>query len=389
MKKKNFKILFLSLLTLPPLTAMSGHGELSEIAIDASTLMPRTLVEMADSSLQGDTLKKDKRPLFMIRVLPRAKGDSVLLRWAPSEFAPWAFSNQWGYNLYRMDHKGNIDTLATALRPMPLDKMRQNFASNDSLAGAAAQLLYRQGTALDSVAATGSDGLIGVYEEQQTRYAYAMLLAELRPDIAEAMALRFVDRNVKKGETYKYVVGSAVPDSFLRIATVPVMVKNVPYKAPRYNPTITDSLGLNGIVLYWPNSRLYSTHDIERRHNGGEWVKLNNKPFITLSANEAAAPQYNMFEDKGMQVGTYEYRLRGYDTFGDASNYSEIHKIVMPDLLAPTPPLMKQFRVDRSNPDALFAEIIWKKTQMEDDFAGYNVFYYNNELSKEIGRAHV
>ena len=377
MKRNSLKILFLTLLLCPPLAALSGYGDDATFH-ETLTFQPEDA--MYTRVLENDSLKKNKRPLFMIRVLTRTKGDSVILRWAPDEFAPWAFGNEWGYNVFRVDSKGHIDTLTIGLRPMPLEKMKQHFAPNDSLAGAAAQMLYRRGTVLDSAASKGSNGLISIYDEQQTRFAYAMLLAEIRPDLAEAMALKFVDRNVKKGASYKYVVGSAVPDSFLNIGTVPVYVKNVPYKAPHYNPVITDSIGMNGIVIYWPNSQIYSTHDIERRHNGGEWVKLNERPFITLTANDASAPEYNMYEDRGMQVGTYEYRVKGYDSFGETSNYSTPHKVVMPDLLAPTAPLMQSFLVDRDTPGKVYADIIWKKSPKEDDLAGFNVFYYNEKM---------
>ena len=44
------------------------------------------------TGIESDTLANDNyiKPLrFKMHVLARPKGDKVLLRWAPSEFAPW------------------------------------------------------------------------------------------------------------------------------------------------------------------------------------------------------------------------------------------------------------------------------------------------------------
>ena len=53
-----------------------------------------------------DTTRKDTMMVaFSVHVLARPKGDRVLLRWAPDEFAPWYLANKYGYNLLRINEE--------------------------------------------------------------------------------------------------------------------------------------------------------------------------------------------------------------------------------------------------------------------------------------------
>ena len=151
-----------------------------------------------------DTTKYDSisnRHKFVVQTLARPKGDKVILRWAPDQYVPWFFGNTYGYRVLRIDEDGKLDTLAACLKPMPLEQMKTHFEATDSLAGAVAQMIYGKGTTLkDALTTDGAKGIMKVFEEQETRFAYAMLMSEIRPDLAEAMALRFEDKTAKKGK---------------------------------------------------------------------------------------------------------------------------------------------------------------------------------------------
>ena len=170
-----------------------------------------------------DTTRSDTTTVaFSVQVLARAKGDRVLLRWAPDEFAPWYLANKHGYNILRMDKDGKIDTLQKALKPYTLEQLKTRFEPDDSLAGAAAQMLYGKGTELNMAIGTdGAEGIMQVYEEQQTRFAYAMLLAEVRPDLAEAMALMYVDETAEKNAEYQYTITTNIPKEVLNMIYQP------------------------------------------------------------------------------------------------------------------------------------------------------------------------
>lgn len=331
-----------------------------------------------------DTTRSDTTTVaFSVQVLARAKGDRVLLRWAPDEFAPWYLANMHGYNILRMDKDGKIDTLQKALKPYTLEQLKTRFEPDDSLAGAAAQMLYGKGTELNMAIGTdGAEGIMQVYEEQQTRFAYAMLLAEVRPDLAEAMALMYVDETAEKNAEYQYTITTNIPKEVLNMIYQPVYVKNVKEKPLPYDPVITDSMGVDGrsIRLFWSRTPQFSTYDIERQGENGEWIKLNERRFMTLFTQEDESTVQNIFEDIDLEPGTYRYRICGYDTFGEKSEYSAVHTAQLHDVIPPTAPVIVQFNVERPTENTIMADVIWEKNIIEPDFLGYNVYYYNAQV---------
>lgn len=320
---------------------------------------------------------------FSVHVLARAKGDRVLLRWAPDEFAPWYLANKYGYNILRIGKDGVVDTLQKNLKPYTIEQLKERFEPNDSLAGAAAQMLYGAGTELNmAIGVDGAEGIMQVYEEQQTRYAYAMLLAEVRPDLAEVMAMMYTDETAAKNAEYTYVVTTDIPEKELNMSYQPVIVKNVKEKPLPYDPVITDSMGVDGrsIRLFWSRTPQFSTYDIERLDENGEWIKLNERRFMTLFTQEDESTVQNIFEDVDLEPGTYSYRICGYDTFGEKSAYSKVHTAQLADVIPPTAPVIIQFNVERPTENTIMADVIWEKNIIEPDFLGYNVYYYNAQV---------
>lgn len=331
-----------------------------------------------------DTSRRDSSTVaFSVLVLARAKGDKVLLRWAPDEFAPWYLANKYGYNVIRTDKNGVVDTLQAGLKPYSLEHMKERFEPSDSLAGAAVQMLYGKGTELNTaIGIDGAEGIMQVYEEQQTRFAYAMLLSEIRPDLAEAMALMYVDNSAVKNAEYSYIVTTNIPKKELNMIYQPVHIKNVKEKPLKYEPMITDSMGVDGrsIRLFWSRTPEFSTYDIERMNEMGEWVKLNEHRFMTLFTHEDEAVAQNIFEDVDLAPGSYNYRICGYDAFGEKSNYSKVHTAHLVDIIPPTAPVIVQFNVERPTENRVMADILWEKNIIEPDFMGYNIYYFNAQV---------
>lgn len=372
---------------------VSLHNRIRCIAVPADTVETKRtdLDKMSQKEYETylltapvDTTRCDSVTTgFSVQVLARAKGDRVLLRWAPDEFAPWYLANKHGYNILRVSKDGVVDTLKKNLKPFTLEQLKTRFEPADSLAGAAAQMLYGKGTGLnEAIGIDGAEGIMQVYEEQQTRYAYAMLLAEVRPDLAEAMALMYVDKTAVKGAEYTYVITTNIPEKELNMSYQPVVVKNVKEKPLSYEPVITDSMGVDGrsIRLFWSRTPQFGTYDIERLGENGEWIKLNERRFMTLFTQEDEATVQNIFEDINLEPGTYSYRICGYDSFGEKSEYSKVHTARLLDIIPPTAPVIVQFNVERPTENTIMADVIWEKNIIEPDFLGYNVFYYNAQV---------
>ena len=347
-------------------------------------LMPLALTaQTIDTSVEAQT---PDRHWYKISVLTRAMGDSVMVRWAPDEFVPWKYLNGYGYEVVRVcrEQDFRIDTLATNVHPISRREFMSRFAANDSLAAAAVQLIFGKGTSLDQTqSAPGTAGsILEVMEEQQTLYSFAMLIAEMRPDIAQAMGLMFIDRTAQSGVTYDYIVNPLVPDSILPVqGGIHFDVKNTPYIPDSYTTEITDSvIAPNNVQIYWPHDK-HTVYDIERRDNGtGSWRVLNERPYLPSQVNPALEADLNVYNDEGLAIGTYEYRLRAYDAFGLRSNPSAVHRVEVRDLVPPAIPVLDRIEIERPG-NAVIARIIWHKDSLEADFEGFAPLYYHEQVT--------
>ena len=135
---------------------------------------------------------------------------------------------------------------------------------------------------------------------------------------------------------------------------------NKPYVPEPYEAVMGDSVvGINQLRIWWERTERFSSFDIHRRAMGEEnWTKVNDN----------------------VRPGTYEYRISGYDTYGNLIAAKNYHVASMPDLEAPRPPRLKSIVIDRRNPDDIskdvFADFHFSKDTIESDFIGYKILYY-------------
>lgn len=365
-----------------------GSAQAQEI-----TFVPDTATSAVEPA---DTAQADEH-WFRLHVIARTYGDRVLVRWAPDEFVPWKFLNGYGYLVQRVTHMpdGSLksDTIAARVHPLTRKQFMERFEENDSLAGAAVQTIFGQMTTLDQTEhAPGTTGsIIEVYEEQQNVFGFAMLVAEMRPDLAEAMGLAYTDRDVRPGEQYDYIVRPLVPDSVLKVRPgIVYKISNDQFKPVTFETQLTDSLmAPASINLYWPRDN-YTAYDIERRRLGGidedstayrpsAWTQLNEHPYISMLNPRMREDEPNMYTDYAVKPGVYEYRIRAYDTFGDRTNPSNVVRVAMPDLVAPSAPHLYHIDVERGD-TIITAKLFWRKDTIEADMAGFLPVYYNAEL---------
>ena len=345
-------------------------------------------MEQQSTTEQADTVADSPAP-YVIGLLSRGYDDRIVLRWAPNEYVPWHVLNSAGYVVQRFEEGGdwNIDTLAI-VKPWPIEKFKQKFAPEDSLAGVAVQLIY--GGPLTRLDNTKSEqgsmsGIVEVYEEQQSIVGLAMMVAELRPDLAEAMGLSFIDRTAKAGTNYSYIVSANIEDSVMTILNMPVMSeRRGTYKPQTFEVNITDSLSLPmNVSLYWPQDH-YSAYDIERQDSeGSAWKKLNNRPYVPMAAvgnDQLPDNGLSTFRDVLPKVGTYRYRIYGYDSFGDRTLPSQPYTVVMPDLVPPMSPTLKNIVVDHPDEKHAYATVYFHVDTVEADVKGYLPLYRHSRV---------
>lgn len=342
-----------------------------------------------------------------IHLLSRTYGDSIVLRWAPEDYATWRYVNRVGMDVlrYSEDRPFDADTLAHRLRPFTLEQFRRRYPTTDSLAMMAAGLLYDENRTRPT-ATKNPPGTLGslyeIYQEQQMRYGLALLTTEWRRDLAEALAMRLVDKTAKRGKTYEYIVRPSEIDTtgqiIIRTGHIPEL-KNERYKPEAFTTTLTDStIAENSVQLTW-NRKKYSTFEIERRWVGAkgktssteEWQRVNDKPYIDMSPNEQGLPDtlYTM-TDQVPQVGLYDYRLLAHDAFGDLTEPTKPFRVWVRDITPPSPPAITLITIDRRDSTDLskgvFATFHLRKDTMEADYTGWHLVYYHEKDTEKQWR---
>lgn len=348
-------------------------------------------------TLSRDSVDDSIEDLYVyIKAVGRTYGDSIVLRWAVESYPEWDRLNRTGYDVLRhTEGEGEflLDTLATGIRPMSLADFRRCYPDTiDSLAYMAMGAIYGEGDMTPEMTnyEPGSIGsFVELEQDQKTRLIGAFLAAEWRPDLAQAMGLRFVDKTAKKGKTYSYFIMPSVPDTTGRFFIMPAQVENLrneKYVPAPYDVALTDTILEHGSVgLSW-NDAINGTFDVFWRKVGeADWRKVNELPYAPPFRFGQDDPSI-FYEHSPGVVGLYEYAVRAYDAFGDLTPLSAPHKVFLPDLMPPLGPEITSIVIDRPGKtlyDEVYATIYFHKDSLEDDFVRYVPLYFNDRDSSK------
>ena len=334
-----------------------------------------------------------------IHLLTRSYGDRVALRWVPEDYVSWRYLCQTGVNVLRVKTGTlDIDTLAYALKPLSRADFEAKYPTSDSLAMIAMGSIYGEGgkgpNQTEEMPGTIGSG-VELNNEQDLSFGYAMLVAEWRPDLAEAMAVGLTDRSARRGEQYDYYIQPTVWDTNGKLIFEPGVaekVTNEPYKPLPYNPDLQDSLtSPRRFVLSWIDPT-HSSFEIERREvspRSGEWVRLNEKPYVSMV--DGGMPGLCLYNDSVPNDGTWQYRVMGHDVFGTLTESSPELTAYAFDIEPPHAPQLTRIVIERpddNDPSAhVLAHIFWQLNDtLESDLKGYVVQYYNERLTQGLWR---
>ena len=213
-----------------------------------------------------------------IHLLARSYGDSIVLRWGAEDYVTQRTLDDVGVMVVRYDYSPEVgdpfcDTLVTNLRPWTLEQFEAAYAKEDSMARMAMGIMYsKSGLRPDQTkAAPGTLGsFYDIYQDQQTNQAFRMLVAEWRRDLAQNMAMRWVDTNVRPGHEYEYIVRPVEYDTTMQLIIAPAVlsVKNERYLRPEYDIEMGDSIVSHCQVRLWWEDRGISSYEIDRRRKG-------------------------------------------------------------------------------------------------------------------------
>jgi uncharacterized protein len=372
----------------------------SKIIFTAFLLLPQIIMfaqkEKNKNVKSGPTQINDEEKVVLrsgIRVIAKAYGDSVVLRWAPTR--PWAWNklNYLGYKIERIDisEKDNAKTellTPVPLKPYTLEKFKTVFKPDNSHAAIAAQCLY--GKNFETNIRKGQAAIADKASVSDARYAYTLMVADYDANVGVAVALRFADKNVAKGRKYMYRITPAAIATQGVIDTGTVLIINNKLETTA-KPEITEGLAFDHLSeLHWDRNgaETWSGYYIERSEDGKTFNPLNTLPYISSSPDSALVKEdsskaklFTLLQTQHIYIDSlpqnyknYYYRIKGINAFAEISNYSNTILLSGKDL---TPPVA----VNMMNPKFISDQkmkVLWKKNKIEPDCKGYYITRANN-----------
>ncbi|MDH7515441.1 MAG: hypothetical protein QHI48_06190 [Bacteroidota bacterium] len=306
-----------------------------------------------------------------IYVIARPSADSVILRWAPSTPHAWRLCNRIGYTVERRS-AGGERVMLTPQKVFPWDPERiagsMTRTPRDRFIGVAALALWSDTTLIGVSDSLGLDTLEANAERNTMLYGYALFSADNDPRAAEILGLRYVDRMVRKGETYTYIVSMAEPRDY-RVAAGEVTVTAERGQVSLPPPNAFTARGLDGrIELSWEVPAFeYTGYDVFRSDDGGKtFRKLTTTPLVILRNENGIPPRGGFVDTTAVNNISYIYRVQGNDPFGMAGEPAEA-RAAAHDLTPPFPPLVR-------NPEQIGdrrIKLSWEVPEVVPDLAGF------------------
>jgi uncharacterized protein len=259
-------------------------------------------------------------------------GDSVLLRWIPSDYKNWQYGNTVGYKITRYnldDYFETTDPNASQRGTVIADKIIP-LAKTDST-----------WTRLQKTIPSSAFVFSGIHtktkpqsdpkkkaQSENISFGFAMKVCDDEPSVAKASGLFFVDKSTRKGEQYIYRIEFVTPRSDLQKgyeAVVSADEKSSILKAVT-KPTVQfRNRKMRLIFDVSSTHESYSGYIVERSEDGKSFSRIN-KQLVSFTRSQFETQKKELtFEDSLPQNGKmYWYRIKGYSYFGMEGPASEI-----------------------------------------------------------------
>ena len=219
-------------------------------------------------------------------------------------------------------------------------------------------------------------GLKSLKEErdnQDMRFAFALIAANRSKMAAEGLAIRVTDNDVVEGTTYVYRVhiNGSKNSNKIEIAYVKVKCERFDEKYLLNNKAVKIVEGDSKISFSFPESKEYYAFNVERSDDGGiSYIKLTTEPTLKLKPHGYKDKTEYGYGDSGLiNYKKYYYRIMVSTPFADDLLLSEF--MAMPrDKTPPPVPFLKSAKHIKPNQ----VELIWEFPDTDkNDLKGFKV----------------
>lgn len=271
------------------------------------------------------TQPKPKTEKARVALLARAYSDSIVLRFAPSNYQTWLHCNQTGLVIerYRIlengkpgDRKKEILT-PKPLKPLPEAQWKPYIKPGSPVIAYYGCLFQKEtGAANNSVA-----GMVTQVQNEDMRHGMAMFAADQSVEVSLLAGLRFTDKNVRKSDTYLYRIYPASPKAGYPIDTGLAYLSPSEFKPLPIVPDLKAEFKNRLVELNWEIKYLngiYSAYQTEISSDGKNWKKSSKRPIVGMRQSNSEPDDRQYYQDSIPENGKwYSFRVRGINAFGE------------------------------------------------------------------------
>ena len=309
-----------------------------------------------------------------VEVIAKTYLDSIVVRWAPNQARVWQYGNRYGYIIeratlakgdqYNLSNPPTVTLTAEPIKPRPLAEW-EPIAMQDKYAAIAAQAIYGESFEIVDPSNTLAT-FVNRAKETENRFSFSLFAADQSVATAQAHGLRFVDRDVRADEKYRYRVRVALPESvqdtvetgFVFLATRDTA--SIP--APQQ---VEVAFGDRVAQVSWNKryyERTFTSYLIERSDNLSKgFTRLEQPPLVNPTQDRHQSVE-RMYSTDSLSDNTtfYYYRVRGVTAFGEISPPSDtvsghgipaglpVTPVIMKHALLPHGPVQLEWELDES-----------------------------------------
>ena len=235
-------------------------------------------------------------PLGQISVAGRARGDSIQIRWAPTDMGTWQHLMTHGVYIDRYPIQKNNNFLPLAQRkqgkrltpnplfPAPEETFGRQGVNNRNTA-IAGQAIYGESMNVSS-SSSEVNQLLDQAQENENRFSFGLFSADQSWSTAILMALAFTDKTVDKAYTYVYRIVPAEPLPMFDAEKYGFVAIDASDTAPPPKiPNLAAIFGSRKAAITWPLSSAasyYTGYIIGRSTDGINFTRVNDLPFVPL-----------------------------------------------------------------------------------------------------------
>lgn len=343
-----------------------------------------------------DVKAQDKAAPIPVYAVAKASEDSIVLRWAPSDWNAWNMARYKGYQIKRYDVVSEdkiyeTQLTKTAVKPWSRAQIKKLYGETNKYISLLDMAMYSNvDSLLKRPDASFVEQLRDVKSSMGMLFMYSMQAADFSPEAATVAGLRWVDKDVRPGGRYIYIITSDTANADFRVDTAMVTVINIKPSKEASPDGLRAISRDKQIELQWNRQQAgnFSTYNIERSDDGGKtWNKLNNLPYYSPYSPPESMPEGEKVDSIGLAIASilkynqvyidsipvnykeYQYRISGNTAFAESSPFSKPIKAHGIDLTPPEVPRIKAYQHlgDRK------IIISWDANKTDADLAGYYV----------------